>query len=99
MPTLVPHRPQKLPPSPTASNWIGFDITLKPLTSSTKVIGFVGRSQQNKSSQVNTTVTLNTPSGIVDGDLMLVFVVDYSSNPVTPANWISLPVGIQLDPL
>ena len=77
----------------TASNWIGFDITLKPLTSSTKVIGFVGRSQQNKSNQVNTTVTLTTPSGIVDGDLMLVFVVDYSSNPVTPANWISLPVA------
>ena len=76
-----------------ASNWIGFDISLKPLTSSTKIIGFVGRSQQNKSSQANTTITLNTPSGIVDGDLMLVFVVDYSSNPVTPTNWTSLPAG------
>ena len=56
-------------------------------------ITFVGRSQQNKSSQANTTITLNTPSGIVDGDLMLVFVVDYSSNPVTPTNWTSLPAG------
>jgi hypothetical protein len=52
-------------------------------------ISFIGRTQANTNTG-STSVTISTPSGIANGELMLVAVTNYGSTPATPSGWTKL---------
>jgi hypothetical protein len=52
-------------------------------------LAFVGRTQ-NTANAANTSITLSTPAGIQDGDVMLVFIASWNSTPTAPSGWTSL---------
>lgn len=53
-------------------------------------LAFVGRTQ-NTSNNPNTRITISTPAGMQNKDVMLVFVTSYNSTPTPPsARWTSL---------
>jgi hypothetical protein len=72
----------------TGGNWVGFVLTLKPSSSGSSV-AFLGRTQAVSASD-DTSVTISTPTGIANGDLMVVSVTAWNSTPATPTGWTKL---------
>jgi hypothetical protein len=64
--------------------------TASPNSTPSPAIGFVGRSE-GTANNANTSVTVNAPAGIKNGDLMLVVVDAWNSSPPAPSGWSELP--------
>jgi hypothetical protein len=69
-----------------AGNWVGFMITLAHNPAN---LTFVGRTQSTAGIP-NTSITLATPAGIHNNDVMLAFIASWNSAPTTPSGWTSL---------
>jgi hypothetical protein len=67
-------------------DWIGFVITLANHPAN---LAFVGRTQ-NTANVPNTRITLPTPAGIRNNDVMLAFIASWNSTPTAPSGWTSL---------
>jgi hypothetical protein len=66
-----------------------------PVSTPAPAISFIGRSESSVNSP-DTSVTLDTPAGIANGDLMLVVVDSWNAAPSAPSGWSQSP-GVALN--